>query len=74
MQDAYLWKPSVGPIQDRPGHYNGPWHYWSTDGTDSYLALHPVLLTGLLFNILSFDSRNLDKQNSLATTVDPGIT
>lgn len=32
LQDAYWWKPSVGPIEDRPGHYNGPWHYWSTDG------------------------------------------
>ena len=32
LNDAYFWKPSVGPIQDRPGHYNGPWHYWSTDG------------------------------------------
>ncbi len=32
LDDAYFWKPSVGPIQDRPGHYNGPWHYWSTDG------------------------------------------
>lgn len=32
LQDAYWWKPSVGPIEDRPGHYNGPWRYWSTDG------------------------------------------
>lgn len=32
LQDAYWWKPSVGPIQERPGHYNGPWQYWSTDG------------------------------------------
>ncbi|KAL0055122.1 hypothetical protein WJX82_007357 [Trebouxia sp. C0006] len=36
LDDAYFWKPSVGPIQDRPGHYNGPWHYWSTDGLGAF--------------------------------------
>nr|QOL01194.1 putative extracellular protein TR9_006 [Trebouxia lynnae] len=36
LDDAYWWKPSAGPIQDRPGHYNGPWHYWSTDGMGAF--------------------------------------
>ena len=33
MSNAYLWKPSVGPMHQRPGHWNGQWQYWSTDGT-----------------------------------------
>ena len=32
MRNAFLWKPSVGPLEERPGHWNGPWEYWSTDG------------------------------------------
>ncbi len=33
MANGFFWKPSVGPIEERPGHWNGPWEYWSTDGT-----------------------------------------
>ena len=26
------WQQTVGPIQDRPGHFNSAWGYWSQDG------------------------------------------
>ena len=26
------WKKALGPIEDRPGHANANWGYWSTDG------------------------------------------
>jgi hypothetical protein len=32
MRNGYFWKPSVGPVHERPGHWNGMWQYWSTDG------------------------------------------
>ncbi|KAK9787249.1 hypothetical protein WJX73_009553 [Symbiochloris irregularis] len=32
LSNAFLWKPSVGLIEQRPGHWNGQWEYWSTDG------------------------------------------
>ena len=32
LSNAYYWKPSVGPLEQRPGHWNGMWEYWSTDG------------------------------------------
>jgi alpha-N-arabinofuranosidase len=32
MRNAFRWKPSVGANEARPGHYNGVWGYWSTDG------------------------------------------
>ncbi len=32
MANAFYWKPTVGPIDQRSGHWNGMWQYWSTDG------------------------------------------
>ena len=26
------WSDTVGPIEDRPGHFNSAWGYWSDDG------------------------------------------
>ena len=31
-ETAYEWKRTVGPLEERPGHYNGNWHYPVTDG------------------------------------------
>ena len=28
----FNWEDTVGPIQDRPGHFNSAWGYWSQDG------------------------------------------
>ncbi len=38
MANGFYWKPSVGPLDQRPGHWNGMWQYWSTDGV--LCALH----------------------------------
>jgi alpha-L-arabinofuranosidase len=37
----FEWSNTVGPIEDRPGHYNSAWGYWSTDGMglDEYLQM-----------------------------------
>ena len=37
----FEWSNTVGPVQDRPGHYNSAWGYWSTDGMglDEYLQM-----------------------------------
>ena len=32
MANGFFWKPTVGPLDQRPGHWNGMWQYWSTDG------------------------------------------
>ena len=29
---AFRWKTTIGPIEERPGHYNAHWVYWSSDG------------------------------------------
>jgi hypothetical protein len=31
-ETAYEWKRTVGPLEERPGHYNANWHYPVTDG------------------------------------------
>ncbi|NPD91060.1 alpha-L-arabinofuranosidase C-terminal domain-containing protein [Xylanibacter muris] len=39
--NAFQWKKTIGPIEQRPGHYNKNWHYWSSDGLgfDEYLQM-----------------------------------
>ncbi len=32
LKDRFEWKQALGPATDRPGHWNGNWGYWSTDG------------------------------------------
>eukprot|EP01121_Diplochlamys_sp_Union-15-3_P009544 TRINITY_DN25_c0_g1_i1.p1 TRINITY_DN25_c0_g1~~TRINITY_DN25_c0_g1_i1.p1 ORF type:complete len:787 (-),score=132.01 TRINITY_DN25_c0_g1_i1:79-2439(-) len=35
MADAYQWKETIGPLEERPGHY-GFWGYWVDDGLGYY--------------------------------------
>jgi alpha-L-arabinofuranosidase len=37
----FQWSNTIGPVQDRPGHFNSAWGYWSTDGMglDEYLQM-----------------------------------
>jgi len=37
--EAFQWKKTIGPIENRPGHHNRNWGYTSTDGLgfDEYL-------------------------------------
>ncbi len=37
----FEWSDTIGPVQNRPGHYNSAWGYWSTDGMglDEYLQM-----------------------------------
>ena len=40
MRNGFFWKPSVGPVAERPGHWNGMWQYWSTDGARSRIPMN----------------------------------
>ena len=31
-ENAFRWERTVGPIEQRPGHYDANWRYWTTDG------------------------------------------
>lgn len=41
FDDTFQWKRTIGPIEQRPGHMNYNWKYWSSDGLgfDEYLQL-----------------------------------
>lgn len=40
-ENAFQWKKTIGPIEERPGHYNRNWNYLSSDGLgyDEYLQM-----------------------------------
>lgn len=40
------WKSTIGPKEQRPGHYNSAWGYWVTDGMGLYEQLLLVELLG----------------------------
>ncbi|MFI5585467.1 LamG-like jellyroll fold domain-containing protein [Amycolatopsis sp. NPDC051758] len=32
LDTRFAWKNTIGPLEQRPGHQNTAWGYWSTDG------------------------------------------
>ncbi|HEY1565911.1 MAG TPA: alpha-L-arabinofuranosidase C-terminal domain-containing protein [Solirubrobacteraceae bacterium] len=32
IDTRFNWEDTIGPLQDRPGHFNSAWGYWSQDG------------------------------------------
>ncbi|XP_012839571.1 PREDICTED: alpha-L-arabinofuranosidase 1-like isoform X1 [Erythranthe guttata] len=32
LRNAFRWKETVGPWEERPGHFGDVWHYWTDDG------------------------------------------
>ena len=32
IDTRFAWEDTIGPIEDRPGHYDSAWGYWSQDG------------------------------------------
>lgn len=49
--NAFQWKKTIEPIEQRPGHWNRNWGYWSSDGLgfDEYLQLCEDLGAAPLF-------------------------
>jgi alpha-N-arabinofuranosidase len=32
LRNAFRWKETIGPWEERPGHYGDFWKYWTDDG------------------------------------------
>lgn len=32
LLNAFRWSETVGPWEERPGHFNDAWGYWTDDG------------------------------------------
>jgi alpha-N-arabinofuranosidase len=30
--NSFRWRETVGPYEERPGHYGDVWNYWTDDG------------------------------------------
>ena len=54
LSNAFRWKETTGPWEERPGHYGDVWNYWTDDGLGYYeflqvnvcwcnLILHPLI-------------------------------
>jgi len=39
LRNAFRWKDSVGPWEQRPGHLNDIWNYWTDDGLGFFEGL-----------------------------------
>lgn len=37
--NAFRWKNTVGPWEERPGHFNDIWGYWVDDGLGYFEGL-----------------------------------
>ncbi|CAN0890600.1 Alpha-L-arabinofuranosidase 1 [Linum grandiflorum] len=36
LRNAFRWKESIGPWEERPGHFGDVWMYWTDDGLGYY--------------------------------------
>jgi alpha-L-arabinofuranosidase len=87
--DRFNWSATIGPVENRPGHYNSAWGYWSTDGMglDEYLQMaeevgaQPILAVyaGYTLNGTSDTGATLtndvnDAVNELHYVLDPTST
>ncbi|KAG4912815.1 hypothetical protein JHK84_053265 [Glycine max] len=43
LRNAFRWKDTVGPWEERPGHFNDVWNYWTDDGFGFFEGLQEAL-------------------------------
>uniref|UniRef100_A0ACD5ZWE3 Uncharacterized protein n=1 Tax=Avena sativa TaxID=4498 RepID=A0ACD5ZWE3_AVESA len=36
LRNAFRWRETIGPWEERPGHYGDVWNYWTDDGLGYY--------------------------------------
>ncbi|THG12558.1 hypothetical protein TEA_005220 [Camellia sinensis var. sinensis] len=41
LRNAFRWKETIGPWEERPGHFGDVWNYWTDDGLED-LGAAPV--------------------------------
>ena len=72
-EDRFNWSETIGPIEDRPGHYNSAWNYWSTDGfgLDEYLQFSELMGAEPVVGV--FASYTLNGQSYTGATLEYDI-
>ncbi|CAK7340313.1 unnamed protein product [Dovyalis caffra] len=56
LRNAFRWKESIGPWEERPGHFGDVWMYWTDDGI-GYFEFLQEALDGLEFARGDSDSK-----------------
>jgi hypothetical protein len=49
LRNAFRWRESIGPWEERPGHFGDVWHYWTDDGLGYYEFLQVPVYTASLY-------------------------
>jgi len=49
LRNAFRWKDTVGPWEERPGHFGDIWNYWTDDGFGFFEGLQ----VGFSFNFIN---------------------
>ena len=44
LRNAFRWKQTVGPWEERPGHFGDVWQYWTDDGLGYFEFLQVCIL------------------------------
>ena len=70
----FEWSNTVGPVQDRPGHFNSAWGYWSTDGMglDEYLQMAEEVGASPILAV--YAGYTLDGSSDTGTTLANDVT
>ncbi|GJN10626.1 hypothetical protein PR202_ga28736 [Eleusine coracana subsp. coracana] len=43
LRNAFRWSETVGPWEERPGHFNDVWGYWTDDGLGFFEFLQAIV-------------------------------
>jgi len=54
LRNAFRWRQSIGPWEERPGHFGDCWQYWTDDGLGYYEFLQVQHCTVSTFNLSFF--------------------
>lgn len=52
LRNAFRWKETVGPWEQRPGHFGDVWMYWTDDGLGYFEFLQVQIKFTLLDGFL----------------------
>lgn len=57
LRNAFRWKDSVGPWEQRPGHFGDVWSYWTDDGLGYFegLQVGPLIYIFFFVFVVKFD-------------------
>jgi hypothetical protein len=71
-KNAFRWKQTIGPWENRPGHYGDVWNYWTDDGFGFYEGL----LVGILsYKLLYYEGLNfIVDENGVLKHIHPPIS